>query len=179
MPKARSPLNMLLKRYCRIGSRSFPDSFPPQSFRRRTFPRREGFVTTLLINADKCRRMEGWPSHGQAVHGFCGTRNNRIEFPSATLRKLKFRGCRRFLAATGQSFEVLVRDLCRVEVWRGGLGGTYLLPTLSVAGASLFPPCFRFHTPLIEPDMQIYRIRLSEKTHAIAEAIACDAVCNF
>jgi hypothetical protein len=32
-------------------------------------------------------------------------------------------------------------------VWRGGLGGTYLLPTLSVAGASLFPPCFRFHTP--------------------------------
>jgi hypothetical protein len=69
--------------------------------------------------------------------------------------------------------------MCRVEVWRGGLGGTYLLPTLSVAGASLFPPCFRLHTPLIEPDMQIYRIRLSEKTHAIAEAIACDAVCNF
>jgi hypothetical protein len=29
--------------------------------------------------------------------------------------------------------------MCRVEVWRGGLGGTYLLPTLSVAGASLFP----------------------------------------
>jgi hypothetical protein len=70
-------------------------------------------------------------------------------------------------------------QLCRVEVWRGGLGGTYLLPTLSVAGASLFPPCFRFHTPLIEPDVQIYRIRLSEKTHAIAIAIACDAVCNF
>src|SRR6266404_363522 len=70
-------------------------------------------------------------------------------------------------------------EQCGVEVWRGGLGGTYLLPTLSVAGASLFPPCFRFHTPLIEPDVQIYRIRLSEKTHAIAEAIACDAVCNF
>jgi hypothetical protein len=40
-------------------------------------------------------------------------------------------------------------------------------------------PCFRFHTPLIEPDVRICRIRLSEKTHAIAEAIACDAVCNF
>src|SRR6266481_8331551 len=40
-------------------------------------------------------------------------------------------------------------NMCGVEVWRGGLGGTYLLPTLSVAGASLFPPCFRFHTPLI------------------------------
>jgi transcriptional regulator GlxA family with amidase domain len=30
--------------------------------------------------------------------------------------------------------------LCGVEVWRSGLGGTYLLPTLSVAGASLIPP---------------------------------------
>ena len=67
--------------------------------------------------------------------------------------------------------------MCGVEVRRGGLGGTYLLPTLSVAGASLFPPCFRFHTPLIEPDVQICGIRLSETTHAIAKAIACDAVC--
>ena len=44
---------------------------------------------------------------------------------------------------------------------------------------SVPPPCFRFHTPLIEPDARICRIRLSEKTHAIAEAIVCDAVCNF
>ena len=71
------------------------------------------------------------------------------------------------------------RHLCGVEVWRGGLGGAYRLPTLSSVGASLAPPCFRFHTPLIEPDVRICRIRLSEKTHAIAEAIACDAVCNF
>src|SRR6266849_2524294 len=85
------------------------------------------------------------------------------------------RGYRR----SGIRRESRIGDLCGVEVWRGGLGGTYLLPTLSVAGASLFPPCFRFHTPLIEPDVQIYRIRLSEKTHAIAKAIACDAVCNF
>jgi hypothetical protein len=70
-------------------------------------------------------------------------------------------------------------DMCGVEVWRGGLGGAYRLPTLSSVGASLAPPCFRFHTPLIEPDVRICRIRLSEKTHAIAEAIACDAVCNF
>jgi hypothetical protein len=69
--------------------------------------------------------------------------------------------------------------MCGVEVWRGGLGGAYRLPTLSSVGASLAPPCFRFHTPLIEPDVRICRIRLSEKTHAIAEAIACDAVCNF
>jgi hypothetical protein len=65
-----------------------------------------------------------------------------------------------------------------VEVWRGGVGGTYLLPALSSAGASLAPPCFRFHTPLIEPDVRICRIRLSEKTHAIAVAIACDAACD-
>jgi hypothetical protein len=65
-----------------------------------------------------------------------------------------------------------------VEVWRGGLGGTYRLPTLSSVGASLVPPCFRFHTPLIEPDVRICRIRLSEKTHAIANAIACDAACD-
>ena len=30
----------------------------------------------------------------------------------------------------------------------------YLLPTLSSVGASLAPPCFRFHTPLIEPDVR-------------------------
>ena len=66
-----------------------------------------------------------------------------------------------------------------VEVWRGGLGAAYRFPTLSSVGASLAGPCFRFHTPLIEPDVRICRIRLSEKTHAIAEAIACDAACNF
>src|SRR5258708_12393434 len=69
--------------------------------------------------------------------------------------------------------------MCGVEVWRSGLGGAYLLPTLSSVGASLAPPCFRFHTPLIEPDVRIFRIRLSEQTHAIAVAIACAALCNF
>ena len=53
--------------------------------------------------------------------------------------------------------------MCGVEVWRGGLGGAYRLPTLSSAGASLAPPCFRFHTPLIKPDVRNDRIRLSEK----------------
>jgi hypothetical protein len=55
-----------------------------------------------------------------------------------------------------------------------------LLLLLNVMASSLeVPPCFRFHTPLIEPDVRICRIRLSEKTHAIAVAIACDAVCHF
>ena len=39
------------------------------------------------------------------------------------------------------------------------VGRTYLLPPLSSGGASLVRPWLRFHTPLIEPDMRIARIR--------------------
>ena len=41
---------------------------------------------------------------------------------------------------------------------------TYLLPPLSSGGALVVPPWLRFHIPLIEPDRQISRIRLSDKT---------------
>src|ERR1700675_1220589 len=44
------------------------------------------------------------------------------------------------------------------------LGRTYLLPPLSFGGALLVRPCPRFHTPLIELDVQISRIQLSDKT---------------
>ena len=44
------------------------------------------------------------------------------------------------------------------------VGRTYLFPPLSSGGASLVRPWLRFHTPLIEPDMRIARIRLSDKT---------------
>ncbi len=50
----------------------------------------------------------------------------------------------------------------RVGRWRGGLGGAYLLPTLSVVGASVSPPCSVSTLPLIEPDGRISRIRLSD-----------------
>jgi hypothetical protein len=53
--------------------------------------------------------------------------------------------------------------VCGVEMWCGGLGAAYLLPPLSVAGASIASPCFRFHIPLIESDVRIFRFRLSEK----------------
>jgi hypothetical protein len=43
------------------------------------------------------------------------------------------------------------------------LGRTYLLPPLSSGGASMVRPWLRFHIPLIEPDRQISRIRLSDK----------------
>ncbi len=44
------------------------------------------------------------------------------------------------------------------------VGSAYLLPPLSFGGASLAEPLLRFHTPLIEPDVRISRIRLSDKT---------------
>jgi hypothetical protein len=44
------------------------------------------------------------------------------------------------------------------------LGRTYLLPPLSSGGALVVLPWLRFHIPLIEPDRQISRIRLSDKT---------------
>src|SRR5258707_11110191 len=62
--------------------------------------------------------------------------------------------------------------LCRwaanawVESERGAvtLGRACVFPPLSFDGALVAPPWLRFHVPLIEPDMQIYRIRLSDKT---------------
>ncbi len=41
----------------------------------------------------------------------------------------------------GQAHAQLASVDSRVERWRGGLGGAYLFPTLSVAGASVSPPC--------------------------------------
>src|SRR5436189_3511735 len=52
------------------------------------------------------------------------------------------------------------------------VGRTYLLPPLSFGGASLARPWLRFHTPLIEPDMQISRIRLSDKTSRLRPRLA-------
>ena len=56
----------------------------------------------------------------------------------------------------------------RVRMWRGGLRFSLLLPPLSFGGASIAESSLRFHILLIEPDMQISRIRLSDKTHAFA-----------
>ena len=44
------------------------------------------------------------------------------------------------------------------------VGRTYLLTPLSSGGASLVRPWLHFHTPLIEPDWRISRVRLSDKT---------------
>jgi hypothetical protein len=39
----------------------------------------------------------------------------------------------------------------------------YLVPALSVAGASLASPLIRFHIPLIKPGVRFSRTRLSDK----------------
>ena len=52
------------------------------------------------------------------------------------------------------------------------VGRTYLLPPLSSGGALLARPWLRFHTPLIEPDVQISCIRLSDKTSRLRPRLA-------
>ena len=54
------------------------------------------------------------------------------------------------------------RLLVESECGAVAVGRTYLLPPLSFGGALLVRPWLRFHIPLIEPDMQISRIRLSD-----------------
>src|SRR5262249_12311301 len=49
----------------------------------------------------------------------------------------------------------------------GSLGRSYLFPPLSSGGALVVRPWLRFHIPLIEPDMQISRFRLSDKTSRV------------
>ncbi len=53
--------------------------------------------------------------------------------------------CGKIFQAVGVAIPSTIREVarrnsyCRVERWRGGLGGAYLLPTLSAAGAKNFP----------------------------------------
>ena len=44
------------------------------------------------------------------------------------------------------------------------VGSSDLLPPLSSGGAQVPSPSLRFHIPLIEPDVRISRIRLSDRT---------------
>src|SRR3954454_17122059 len=67
----------------------------------------------------------------------------------------------------GPRREQSVRLACRVGEWRGGLGPAYPFPALSSAGASLARPCFRFHSPLIEPGVRISRTGLSDKVSRV------------
>jgi hypothetical protein len=61
------------------------------------------------------------------------------------------------------AMEGLAGGNCRVERWRGGLGVAYPLAGPFVCRCLNSQTVLRFHLPLIEPDRQISRIRLSDK----------------
>src|SRR5271155_3502066 len=69
--------------------------------------------------------------------------------------------------------DVWSRDVARWVRFGLSVAGPFVCRCLTIR------TMLRFHIPLIEPDVRICRIRLSEKTHTIAVAIACDPVCNF
>ncbi len=48
-------------------------------------------------------------------------------------------------------------------MWRGGLGGAYPLSGPFVCRCLTSHAMLRFHIPLIEPDVRISRIRLTEE----------------
>jgi hypothetical protein len=73
--------------------------------------------------------------------------------------------------------EYMFSELVESECGAVAVGRTYLLPPLSSGGASLVRPWLRFHTPLIEPDMQISRIRLSDKTSRLHPRRAATKLC--
>ncbi len=54
------------------------------------------------------------------------------------------------------------------------VGSAHLFPPLSSGGASIAEPLLRFLSPLIEPDVRISRIRLSDWLHLKARGTAVD-----
>ena len=52
-------------------------------------------------------------------------------------------------------------------MWRGGLGTAYLFSAPFVWRCLSIRSVPRFHIPLIEPDMRISRIRLSDKASCV------------
>ena len=69
--------------------------------------------------------------------------------------------------------EGLCHDRSRVEEWRGGLGVALRVDRPFRLPVPEYPTMLRFHSSLIEPDVQISRIRLSDKmlmrSHTSAE----------
>ncbi len=61
----------------------------------------------------------------------------------------------------------------RVEEWRGGLGLVLRVGRPFRLPVPEYPTMLRFHSPLIEPDVRISRIRLSDKvSHVRSRALA-------
>jgi len=61
-------------------------------------------------------------------------------------------------------------------MWRGGLGWAYPLAGTFVSRCLTSPAMLRLHIPLIEPDVRISRIRLSDKVSRFRpREITCQA----
>ena len=56
------------------------------------------------------------------------------------------------------------RWIGRVEMWRGDIRFISAVAAAFAGGVSIDEPSLRFHIPLVEPDVQIYRIRLSRRS---------------
>jgi hypothetical protein len=69
----------------------------------------------------------------------------------------------------------LSRSMVESRCGAVAVGWAYLFPPLSSGGASLAQPWLRFHIPLIEPDVQISRIRLSDKASRLRPRLAAPA----
>ena len=67
----------------------------------------------------------------------------------------------------------------RVEMWRGGLGGTYLLAGPFVCRCLTSTALLHFHVPLLEPDVRIARIRLSFRLSGLRVRHVCPTSGNL
>src|SRR5260370_1471075 len=105
----------------------------------------------------QCGRGRAWPRGlPMSAVGPRLPRSDRIEMgPLTEEHRRRIRAPRRWSARPS-----LVESRCGAV----SVGRTYLFPPLSSGGALVVRPWLRFHIPLIEPDMQISRIRLSDKT---------------
>jgi hypothetical protein len=80
-----------------------------------------------------------------------------------TGRKLVPPACGAHGLPGGQAVAATLRPLSRVEMWRGGVGRAYLFAGPFVSRCLTSQTMLRFHSPLVEPDERISRIRLSDK----------------
>ena len=123
----------------RDAGRSTDRGSRPQPERRRTRLLRHTTPSGILtgIEFDTSCSQLGTPTSSR-----CHPSTERLRSPLA-LRSVA--SCARLhhparLQASANSQRCLLAE-GRVGMWRGGLGGACLLPTLSVAGASVAPPC--------------------------------------
>jgi len=174
-PRLVSSLNSARHRLHRASTRAPPYSmrplraFPhagalsnPHSGLASTEPQRRSprFPPSRLV-----QRLPVWRDHVRAQPA----REGRHRTTLNNSGPLRFR-CGWLLQAGSGHSEVGERRPIAVESTTGAVavGVASLWPRLSVRGALLATPWLRFQSPLIEPDVQISRIRLSDKTHAFA-----------